>query len=80
MIELKDLSIADLKKMHKAVMEKIECAKEVKPDLKANPYALINPDYNPIKAEGRMVLRELDKELGKRGYNVEKLFKGYKQQ
>jgi hypothetical protein len=31
-----------------------------------------------VKAEGRIVLSMLDEELDRRGYNPEKLFKGYK--
>lgn len=76
MIEPKDLAISDLKKMHKGVREKIECAKEV-PAGNENVYAFLNPGYNPIKAEGLIVLRMLDEELDRRGYDPEKLFKGY---
>jgi len=77
MFEPKDLSISELKKFHKATREKIECAKE-----DTNPtnrfMRAINPEYNQVKAEGRMVLRMLDEEFDRRGYDVEKLFKGYK--
>jgi hypothetical protein len=61
MLEPKDLSTSELKKFHKAVQEKKECAKD-----------------NKVKAESMIILRMLDEELDKRGYDVEKLFKGYK--
>ncbi len=76
MIDPKHLSISDLKKMHKGVREKIDSAKDV-PAGNANMYAFLNPNYNPIKAEGLIVLRMLDEELDRRGYDPEKLFKGY---
>lgn len=76
MIEPKDLSINDLKKMHKGTREKIECAKD--DNSEENKFArFLNPEFNQVKAEGRMILRMIDEELEKRGYNVEKLFKGY---
>ena len=77
MIEPKDLSISDLNKFHKATREKIRCAREDTSE-QSKMYQLINPGYNRVKAEGRMVLRELDKELDRRGYCPEKLFKNYK--
>lgn len=76
MIEPKHLSISELKKMHKLVREKIDSAKDV-PAGNSNVYAFLNPNYNPIKAEGLIVLRMLDEELDRREYNPEKLFKGY---
>lgn len=76
MIEPKDLSISDIKKMHKSVREKIDSAKDV-PAGQDNIYAFLYPNYNPIKAEGLIVLKMLDEELDRRGYNPEKLFKGY---
>ena len=76
MIESKDLSIRDLKFMHKAVREKIDSAKDV-PAGNDNFYAFVSPGFNPIKAEGKIVLRMLDEELDRRGYNPEKLFKNY---
>jgi len=76
MIEPKDLSLKDLKSMHKSVREKIDSAKEV-PAGQDNFYAFINPGYNPIKAEGKIVLRMLDEELDRRGYDPQKLFKDY---
>ena len=73
---LSGMSISDLKKMHKSIREKIICAKDARlPD--DNIYKLIKPNFNPVRAESFIVLRELDKELDERGYNVEKLFKGY---
>lgn len=76
MIEPKHLSISDLKKMHKGVREKIYSAKDV-PAGNANVYAFLSPNYNPIKADGLIVLRMLDEELDRRGYDPGKLFKGY---
>jgi len=76
MIEPKDLSLKDLKAMHKSVREKIDSAKDV-PAGQDNFYAFINPGYNPIKAEGEIVLRMLDEELDRRGYDPQKLFKDY---
>lgn len=76
MIEPKDLSIRDLKFMHKSVREKIDSAKDV-PAGNDNFYAFVDPGYNPIKAEGKIVLRMLDEELDRRGYDPEKLFKNY---
>ena len=76
MIEPNDLSIIDLKKFHKATREKIECAKDCQHENKW--VKALRPDHNPIKAEGRMVLRAIDEELDRRGYDVEKLFKDYK--
>jgi hypothetical protein len=77
MFEPKDLSISYLKKFHKATREKIECAKEDTSE--SNKFArFLNPEFNQVKAEGRMVLRMLDEELDRRGYDVTKLFKGYK--
>ena len=52
MIEPKDLSIKDLKGMHKATRERYECAK----------------DYT-VKGEASIVLRMLDEEFDRRGYN-----------
>mgnify|MGYP000564834857 CR=1 FL=1 len=76
MIDPTHLSISDLKKMHKAVRGKIDSAKDV-PAGNANVYAFLNPNYNPIKAEGLIVLRMLDEELNNRGHDPEKLFTGY---
>jgi hypothetical protein len=76
MVEPKDLSISDLKKMHKGVREKIDSVKDV-PAGNANIYAFLQPNYNPIKAEGLMVLRMLDEEFDRRGYDPTKLFKNY---
>ena len=76
-MEAKDLSTRDLKGMHKETREKIECAKE-DTSKESKMMQMINPGYNRIKAEGRMVLRMIDEELENRGYDVEKLFKGYK--
>jgi len=76
MFEPKDLSIAELKKFHKATREKIRCAKEdISPENRW--IRAINPEYNQTKAEGRMILRMLDEEFDRRGYDVEKLFKDY---
>jgi hypothetical protein len=77
MFEPKDLSISELKKFHKATQEKVACAKEDTSE-ESKMYQLINPSYNRVKAEGMMVLRMLDEELDRRGYDPEKLFKGYK--
>lgn len=76
MIEAKNLSISELKKFHKATREKIACAKDDNSE-ESKMYQMINPNYNRVKAEGKIVLRMIDEELEKRGYNVEKLFKGY---
>ena len=62
--------------MHRSVREKIDSAKEV-PAGQDNFYAFINPEFNPIKAEGKIVLRMLDEELDRRGYDPQKLFKDY---
>jgi hypothetical protein len=77
MIEPKDLSVSELKKFHKATQEKIACAKDDTSE-GSRMYQLINPSYNRVKAEGMIVLRMLDEELERRGYDPEKLFKGYK--
>jgi hypothetical protein len=75
-MEPKDLSISELKKFHKATREKIECAKEDTSE--GNKWMrAIDPTYNQVKSEGRVVLSMLDEELDRRGYDVEKLFKGY---
>ena len=60
MIEPKDLSIKDLKGMHKATRERYECAK----------------DYT-VRGEASIVLKLLDEEFDRRGYDLSKLFKGY---
>jgi hypothetical protein len=77
MFEPKDLSISELKKFHKATQEKIECAKDDTSE-ETKWARAINPSFNRVKAEGRIVLSMLDEELDRRGYNPEKLFKGYK--
>ena len=75
MISPKNLSINELKKFHKATREKIDCAKQNDENDLMN---LIKPGFNRVKAEGKVVLRMIDEEFDHRGYNVEKLFKGYK--
>lgn len=75
-MEPKNLSTPELKKFHKAVREKIDAAKDM-PAGMDNIYAFLKPGYNPIKAEGLMVLRMIDNELDTRGYDPEKLLKGY---
>ena len=77
-IEPKDLSITELKKFHKSVREKIDCAKDVLPNTNTNLLGYIRPGFNPIKAEGIMILGMIDEEFELRGYDVEKLFKTYK--
>ena len=73
---IKGMSIKDLKTMHKGSREKIECAKpDASPENKW--MRALNPKFNPIKSEGLIVLSEVEKELNRRGYNAEKLFKGY---
>ncbi len=76
MFEPKDLSISELKKFHKATQEKIRCAKD-DTSKESKWMQAINPSYNRVKAEGRVVLSMLDEELDRRGYDVQKLFKGY---
>jgi hypothetical protein len=75
-MEPKDFSTSELKKFHKATREKIACAKEDTSE--ENKWLReINPEYNQVIGEGRIVLSMIDEELDLRGYNVEKLFKGY---
>ena len=76
MDELKNLSISELKKFHKAVQEKIRCAKDDNSE-ESKMYQIINPGYNKVKAEGGVVLCAIDSELERRGYDPEKLFKKY---
>ena len=75
-MEPKDLTLNELKKFHIATREKIDCAVDVPPS-NSNLLAFLRPGFNPIKAEGMMVLRMIDEELELRGYNPEKLLKGY---
>lgn len=75
-MEPKDLSLTELKKFHSATRKKIDCAVDV-PASDSNLMAFLRPGFNPIKAEGKMVLRMIDEELERRGYNCEKLLKGY---
>ena len=77
MFEPKDLSINELKKFHRATQDKVACAKDDTSE-ESKMYQLIYPNYNRVKAEGMMVLGMLDEELDRRGYDPEKLFKGYK--
>ena len=79
MTEPKHLSIRELKIFHRSVREKIRCAVD-QPEPKTaieRGLKMINPDYNQVKSEGRVVLRMIDVELERRGYHPEKLFKGY---
>ena len=77
MLEPKDLSIRQLKEFHKSTREKIECAKE-DTSTDSRLMRVLNPEYNQVKSEGMVILRMLDKEFERRGYDVKKLFKGYK--
>jgi len=77
MFEPKDLSINELKKFHKSMQEKLVCAKEDTSE-ESKMYQIINPSYNRVKVECKIVLNMIDEELDRRGYDPEKLFKGYK--
>ena len=75
-MEIKSLSIKELKSFHKSVREKIDCAlPDTEP--KNKWMRAINPNYNQVKAEGIVILKMIDEELELRKYDPEKLFKNY---
>ena len=63
-----------LKKMRIDTSEKIKYAKKDTCE-DSKWMQCIYPNYNHIKAEGIMVLRMIDSEFDRRGYDVEKLLK-----